>query len=193
MKIKLFGLALLLGSSFAAAQTASAPAENGAAAHPRGALQASTAPDKSTGLDKIAAYAGTWKLEAEHFDTPFSKASKESTTIRNECWRSAGFYACDQFVNGDSKALIVFTYDAAKNVYATYPVPADGSKAGSGKLLIEGDTWTFPWQDEDGGKPVYFRVVNVWKSPDTIEYRQEFSRDNAQWTQTAKGTEHRAR
>ncbi len=141
------------------------------------------------GIHAIAAYAGTWKLTAEHFHTPFSKASKETTTIRNDCWASGVYYACDQFVNGESKALIVFTYDAAKDVYTTYPIPSDGSKAGSGKLLIQGNTWTFPWEDENGGKPVYFRVVNVWSSPTSIEYRQEFSRDKEKWTLMAKGSE----
>jgi hypothetical protein len=140
-------------------------------------------------IDTIAAYNGTWKTETEHFATAYSKAGKESTTLRNDCWRSAGFYACDQFVNGESKALIVFTYDSKNDIFHSYPIPANGDPAGSGKLLIKGNVWTFPWEDTNDGKTVYFQVVNVFTAPDRIEYRQEFSTDKTHWTLTAKGTE----
>jgi hypothetical protein len=142
-----------------------------------------------SGLDRIKAYEGSWKLQSEHFDTAFSKTSKESNTIRNECWRSAGFYACDQFVDGESKALIVFTYNAKDDAYTTYPIPAGGGEPSSGKLLIKGNVWTFPWESKEGGKTTYFQVVNVFTAPDTIEYRQEFSADKSHWTVMAKGTE----
>ncbi len=140
-------------------------------------------------LDKVAVYSGTWNLKAEHFATPYSKASKEATTIKNDCWRSGNYFACNQFVDGDSKALLIFTYNAKDDTYTSYPIPQGGGKAGSGKLLIKGDVWTFPWEDEADGKPVYFQVVNVFTSPGTIEYRQEFSTDNVHWTLMAKGTE----
>jgi hypothetical protein len=145
--------------------------------------------EAATGIDKISAYAGTWKTETEHFATPYSKAGKESSTLRNDCWRSAGFYACDQFVNGESKALIVFTYNSKEDSYISYPIPTDGSPASSGKLLIQGNVWTFPWEDKDNGKTVFFHVVNVFTSPGQIEYRQEFSTDNTHWTVMAKGLE----
>lgn len=140
-------------------------------------------------LDKITAYAGTWKIQTEHFNTAFSKAGKESSTLHNDCWRSAGFYACDQFVDGESKALIVFTYDAKEGVYRSYPIPSGGGEAGSGKLIIRGNEWTFPWESTDGGKTTYFRVVNVFPGPDAIEYRQEFSTDKIHWTLMARGSE----
>jgi len=143
------------------------------------------------GIEKIAAYQGTWKIETEHFNTRFSKAAKESSTLRNDCWRSAGFFVCDQFVNGESKDLIVFSYDAKDDSYGSYSVPAGGGEGGSGKLLIKGNVWTFPWQDKQDGKTVYFQVVNTFTAPGTIEYRQEFSEDKVHWTVTAKGIEHK--
>src|SRR5271165_1931247 len=139
------------------------------------------------GIDKILAYKGTWKIETEHFQTRFSKAAKESSTLRNDCWRSAGFFVCDQFVDGESKDLIVFTYDAAEGIYHSYSVPAAGGDGGGGKLIIKGNVWTFPWQDKQDGKTVYFQVVNTFTTPGTIEYRQEFSEDNVHWTVTARG------
>ncbi|MDE2197098.1 MAG: hypothetical protein KGJ56_07910 [Gammaproteobacteria bacterium] len=160
---------LVLGSS-AAAATNGQPAAGG-------------------GLDKIAAYAGTWKTGTEHFATPFSKAGKESATLRNDCWRSAGYYACDQLVNGDSKALIVFTYDAKDDTYATYPIIAGSGNVQSGKLIIKGNVWTFPWKVTEKGKTSYFRVLNIFMTPDTIEFRQEYSQDQVHWFQMAQGFE----
>jgi hypothetical protein len=141
-------------------------------------------------IDRIQAYAGTWKVQTEHLATPFSKAGHEATTLHNDCWKSAGFYACNQFVNGESKALIVFTFDAKNNRYTTYPIPAGGGDPGSGALVIDGNTWIYPWSIADAsGKKTYFRVVNVFTSATHIEYRQEFSADQSHWTVMAHGTE----
>lgn len=152
-------------------------------------LSAASCAAGANSIDTISAYAGTWKIDTEHFATPYSKVGKESTTVRNDCWKSAGFYACDQFVNGESKALIVFTYSAKDDLFHSYPIPVDGGPAGSGKLLIKGNVWTYPWEDTSEGKTVYFQVVNVFVAPDRIEYRQEFSTDKTHWTVTAKGME----
>lgn len=153
-------------------------------------ISASLAAENPAGLDRIAAYAGTWKIETENLATPFSKAGKESSTLRNECWRNGAFYVCDQFVNGESKALVIFTEGADAATYNSYSVPADGGKAGpGGKLLISGNTWTFPWEYERDGKTVHFHVVNVFSTPKTIEFRREFSEDNEHWTVMARGHE----
>lgn len=145
------------------------------------------------GIEKIAAYEGTWKIEIEHLNTRFSKAGKETTNLRNVCWRSAGYYVCDQFVNGESKTLIVFTYNSKDDTYNSYPIPAGGGEPASGKLTIKGNVWTFPWEDKIDGKVMYFQVVNVFTAPGVIEYRQEFSEDKAHWTVTARGHEEKVK
>ncbi len=145
----------------------------------------------AAGIDTISAYAGSWKSHIVHYKTTYSKPRIEDTSLKNDCWRSGGYFACDQFVDGPSAALIVFTYDGKNDIYHTYTVPTDGSPAGSGKLIISGDTWTFPWQDKDNGKTVYERVVNIFHDPNTIEFREEFSLDQSHWTVTARGLEHR--
>ena len=144
---------------------------------------------QANGIDAIQAYAGTWKTETEHFDTAYSNAGKESSTLHNDCWKSSGFYACNQIVNGESKALIVFTYDDKSKTYTTYPIPAAGGAPGSGKLMIEGNVWTYPWENTENGKTTYFRVVNTFTAPNRIEFRQEFSTDKQKWTLMAKGSE----
>ena len=141
------------------------------------------------GVDVIWAYAGVWNVETENFDTAHSKASHEKRTLRNACWKDGGYLACNQYVDGDSKVLIVFTYNAKDNLYTSYQIPQGGGEPGSGKLMVEGNVWTFPWQIKEGDTTTYFRVVNVFTAPGRIEYRQEFSSDKVHWTLMAKGQE----
>lgn len=68
-------------------------------------------------------------------------------------------------------------------------MPADASDAESGKPVIEGNLWTYPWDIKQDGKTVYFRVVNVFTAPGTIEYRKELSTDKTHWTVMAKDHE----
>lgn len=154
-------------------------------------LCAATRAASAAGIDTITAYTGSWTSHIVHYKTQYSKPRTEDSHLRNDCWRSAGYFACDQIVEGTSKALIVFTYDPKRNVYHNYAVPTDGSAASSGTLIVQGDTWTFPWQDSDKGKTVYGRVLNIFHGPDTIEFRQEYSFDKAHWIVTARGTERR--
>lgn len=143
-------------------------------------------------IDAIAAYDGTWKAHIVHVKTALSEARTDDSTIRNECRRSPGYAACEQAVDGDTKALLVFTYDPKQKTYTSHVFPtAEGAQMGSGTLVIAGNTWTFPWQDRAGGKDVYVRIVNTFADPDTIQFREEFSYDNHRWTVTATGTERR--
>jgi hypothetical protein len=152
-----------------------------------------TAPLAQTpaGIDVIRAYQGTWDVTIDHLDTAHSKASHEKSSLRNDCWKSGGYFACNQYVNGESKILLVFTYDEKAHEYTSYQVPLDAGDAGSGKLRIDGSVWTYPWQLKDGDKVTWFHVVNVFTAPDKIEFRQEFSDDNTHWTLMARGSEHR--
>lgn len=163
------------------------------AAAPAAASAAPPAAASGTGLDVIAAYAGTWQTDIRYQDTPYSKKYEAKYQLHNDCWRSAGYYACDQVVDGKSQALVVFTYDPAKG-YATYPIPAGGSSTiHAGRLMIDGKAWTFPWQTSKGGKTTYFHVINTWTSPDGIDFRQEYSEDGKQWQTMAEGHETRVK
>lgn len=143
----------------------------------------------TAGIDAIMAYAGTWKVKGERFTTLFSTAGKEDSTLRNECFKSGGYVACNQYVNGESKVLIVYTYNDLLKLYTTYPIPPNGQAASAGRLQIVGNVWTFPWEVTQGGATTYFHVVNVFTGSNHIDYAQEFSTDNVHWTLMAKGSE----
>ncbi|MGA9854919.1 MAG: hypothetical protein WBR29_06565 [Gammaproteobacteria bacterium] len=142
-----------------------------------------------TGLDKLAVYAGTWKTETGHFDTPFSKAGKDSATIKNDCWRSGDYYACNQYLNGKSKVLLIYTYDAKHDTYTVYPIVAGDANVQPDKLIIHGNVWTFPWETKEKGKTIYFHVIDAFTAIDTIEHREEYSMDKVRWYPMAQGYE----
>jgi hypothetical protein len=150
-------------------------------------------PSPTAEVDPVWPYAGTWSVAIDHFDTAHSKASHEQTTLRNACWKDGGYMACNQYIDGDSKVLIVFTYSGRNGVYANYQIPLHGGEPGTGTLYIEGNAWTFPWQIEEGDKITFYRVVNVFLTPDKIDFRQEFSIDRINWTAMAHGVETRVK
>ncbi|HSC48493.1 MAG TPA: hypothetical protein VLG68_10450 [Gammaproteobacteria bacterium] len=152
------------------------------------ALAADT--QNSTALDKLKIFAGAWKSDSQNFDTIYSSAGAVSSLQTNACGHDGDFYVCNQSSNGVSRVLLVFTYKGGDTYGVTY-VPADGSRAVSGELLIAGNTWTYPGQITKFGQVTYLRTVNVFTNPDTIEYRQEFSVDQQNWTLMAQGRETR--
>jgi hypothetical protein len=143
-------------------------------------------------LAAIAVYAGTWRAAADQVDSQFSKAGHTSKLIQNVCWRAQRFYACSQIVDGKQLALVVYTWDPKRGTYGAYSIPADGGSAGSrGQLVIEGNDWTFPWDQQVAGGAVHVRVINHFVGRDRIEYRREISKDGVNWTVIEKGVEER--
>src|SRR5580700_4406193 len=82
------------------------------------------------GLDVMKIYAGVWKISGERFATAHSDAGKEETTLRNDCWQSGAYFACNQYVDGESKVLLVFTFNDKDKTYTSYQIPQGGSKTG---------------------------------------------------------------
>ena len=149
----------------------------------------SAATTSPAGVDRLMAYSGQWKIETQSFDTANSKAGRDTHTLVNDCWKSDAWVACRQIVDGKSQVLLVFTCPGDGDNCTSYPISADGSPAGSGKLVITGNTWTFPWTTTQNGKTTWFRVVNEWSSPTTIEFHQEFSTDGTHWVRMTAGHE----
>lgn len=96
-------------------------------------------------------------------------------------------------VDDKSGALLVFSYNVGDKSYSTYSITPGAASVPRGRLVITGNVWTYPWHEIDKGKTTYFRVLNVFTAPDTIEFRQEYLTDRAHWTRTATEQEHRLR
>ncbi|HEV2112159.1 MAG TPA: hypothetical protein VGT99_12450 [Gammaproteobacteria bacterium] len=147
---------------------------------------------QSSDLDRLNVFAGTWKSEAENYDTIFSKAGIVSSTLVNQCWKAGAFFVCNQSVNGVSRVLLAFGYKGGDTYFVNY-VPADTGRAVSGTVIIAGGVWTYPGQQTKLGQTTYFRTVDIFNDNDNIDFREEFSTDNQNWTLMSKGHETRVR
>jgi len=146
----------------------------------------------ATGLDRLNVFAGTWKSESETYKTPYSEEGTVTSTLDNQCWKAGAFFICNQSVNGTSRVLLAFVYKGGDTYDVTY-VPADGSHASNGTLLVDGGVWTYPGEQHKYGQVVYFRNVNIYANTDSLDYREEYSTDQQNWTLMAKGHETRVR
>jgi hypothetical protein len=158
---------------------------------PLSAFAAGARPAAADDVGVFARYAGTWRVELHHVETPYSKASNETMTVKNDCWRSEIFYVCDQIIDGAPKALIVFFYNAEDKRYGSFPITARSDAVHPGDVQVDGKTITFPWQINDNGKAIHMRIVNTFTSADSMDFRNEYSEDGKNWTAMATGIEHK--
>ena len=138
------------------------------------------------GLDRLTVFAGSWQSNLENYETPYSHAATISSTLVNQCWKAGAFFMCNLAANGESRVLLVFTYKGGDSYGVTF-VPADGSHAVNGSLIVAGGVWTFPGQSTKLGQTVYFRTVNMFSDLNNYDYREEFSTDQLTWTLMSKG------
>ncbi|HEY1992053.1 MAG TPA: hypothetical protein VGH71_06285 [Gammaproteobacteria bacterium] len=143
-------------------------------------------------LDRLDVFAGTWKSDVQNFKTPYSEASDGSSTLVNQCWKTGAFFVCNQSVNGVSRAMLVFSFRGG-DTYNEVEVGADTGHGANGTLLVDGGVWTFPGQFHRLGQVVYVRTVNIYDGTDALDFREEYSDDQVNWTMMSKGHETRIR
>jgi len=129
-------------------------------------------------------YQGTWDVKRSA-----AGAAPVSDKLQNDCAEIGRFFLCQQTVNGKVGALIVFTPAETTGHYYTQAIMPDGKAGGRGELEIQGDRWTYPSKEEDGGKTKYYRTVNVFSGKDRIHFEQSESADGKTWTVNASGDE----
>lgn len=146
-------------------------------------------------LKLVAFYNGHWHSEDESFDTPFSKASKETVEIDNTCTASGEFYVCHQQVSkpsGPASSLVIFLWNAKERLFDTYVVDTSGGDIDHGHLTIKGNVYTWGAAKPDSSGPNEWRTLNTFSGSDHIVYKVQVSSDRgAHWTTTRQGNESR--
>ncbi len=156
------------------------------------AATSSAAADAPSPLDRLNIFAGTWKSDTQTFKTPYSEEGSSSYTLVNQCWKAGAFFLCNQSVDGVSRTMLVFSYKGG-DTYKEVAVSADSGMGSNGTLLVDGGVWTFPGETHKLGQVVYFRTVNIYDGSDSLDYREEYSDDQQNWTLMAKGHETRVK
>ncbi len=125
-------------------------------------------------------YNGTWKV---------SIPGKPTDTLIDHCARTGLFFACEQNVNGNPAALVVFVPVDTEGHYRTSPVSKEGAGMGSGDLEIKGNHWTFLGKSEEGGKTTWYRTTNDFTDDSHIHFEQSQSTDKVHWEVQRTGDE----
>ena len=154
-------------------------------------VSSANAGEKAAEVDTFARYAGTWKMQLNYVESAHSKARAESMTVTNDCWHSDFFYVCNQIIDGKSRALIVFFYDPVAKRYGSYPIAVGADTVHPATVVVDEKSITFPYDMQDNGKTVHMRIVNTFTTPDTLDFKQEYSEDGQKWVAMATGVEHR--
>jgi hypothetical protein len=139
-------------------------------------------------------YQGKWNM--------VETGARKIDRLENRCARTGLFFACEQVVNGKPLALIVFLpiaqpADAATGVpqyYRNQALLADASPGGEwGKLAIQGDQWTYTWENKAGGNTTYWKNINTFYGADRITFEVSNSTDGKTWKLRKSGEERRAK
>ena len=138
-------------------------------------------------------YDGKWDVIMASSDR-----AADPVHLENHCAKVGEFFACDQVVNGKNTALVVFLpvgpLENGGYAYRNQTLWMERSGSGGwGNLEIVGDRWVYSSEENDSGKKIYHRTVNVFSGNDKIHFEVQRSDDGAKWTTTMSGDEARAK
>ncbi len=132
-------------------------------------------------------YQGTW-----HVSRSDLAAGAKPEELQNQCALLGKYFACQQTINGQAGALIIFIPAAKAGQYYTQNIRVDGFASGRGNLEIAGDHWTYISTRDESGRTVYYRTTNVFTGKNRIHFESAESGDGKSWKVTGSGDEVRA-
>jgi len=141
-------------------------------------------------LDALMVYDGDWSVSAEK---PWSGATPGTIDhLTSRCRRFTAYVACEQSVNGNPLALIVFTLGDRPGRLNTRTIAPNGLAGSRGDFMIDGEHWTYVDRPPVGSAGPWSRVENFIIDRDHIRFEEYESLDEgATWTRTNAGTEQR--
>lgn len=130
-------------------------------------------------------YQGTWHVTRK--DAP---AGSKPDELINQCALVGQYFVCQQTVNKQPGALLIFIPAKQAGQYLTQNVRPDGRASSIGNLEISGNRWTYSsrW-DQGAGKTTFYRTTNVFSGKNRIHFEQAESPNGKDWTITGSGDE----
>jgi hypothetical protein len=129
-------------------------------------------------------YNGSWRITRKNL-APGAKPDD----LVNQCALVGKYFTCQQTINGETGALLVFVPANKPGHYYTQNVRLDGRATGRGDLEIEGDRWTYSTTWNQGGTTTYYKTINTFTGRDRIHFEQLESKNDKDWTTTNSGDE----
>lgn len=129
-------------------------------------------------------YNGSWRVTRKDL-APGAKPDR----LVNQCALVGKYFTCQQTVNGEPGALLIFVPANQPGQYHTQNVRLDGRASGRGALEIEGSRWTYSSTWDQGGTTTYYKTLNTFTGGNRIHFEQLESKNNKDWTTTNSGDE----
>jgi Protein of unknown function (DUF1579) len=146
-------------------------------------------PEPSPDLKKLDYFAGTWHFEGDMKPSPYWSSGKFSSTDHNE-WMPGGFYLVSQAdfrtPLGREKGLAVWGYRNDDKVYTYHEFDSMGEFL-SATGTVQGDTWTWLWDDKVDGKPIKGRYTLKILSPTSYAFKFETASSGGEWSTGMEG------
>ena len=126
-------------------------------------------------------YNGTWRI---------TRKDQKPEELVNHCAQFSKYFSCEQTVDGTVVSLVVYIPSSTAGQYYTQAIMPEGRAGGLGNLTINGNTWTFSsnW-NQGGGTHTYYQTINIFSGKDKIHFEQQESTDRKEWKTTGSGDE----
>jgi hypothetical protein len=140
----------------------------------------------------LSAFVGQWEGGGTFYDTAMSKAGK--ITSKTDCsWSPSGHYlVCEQTLTDDKgthQQLTVYTPSDDADDFTYYTITGSAAPF-TGRVKIDGNTWTYDNKFEQDGKKTEVRTTNTFAADDE-SFKTEYSVDGGPWTTMLDGKSHR--
>ncbi len=129
-------------------------------------------------------YQGIWQISPQNL-----AANAKPDELKNECALVGKYFVCQQTVNGQAGALLIFIPAKQAGRYYTQNVMPTGRASGRGDLEISGDRWIYSSTWDQGGKTTYYRTTNVFTGKNHIHFEQAESGNGSEWSVKNSGDE----
>ncbi len=145
---------------------------------------------RSTEVEKLGYYVGTWEGHGETKRGPLGSAGKLAS--RQTCnWFAGGYQVIchgeEQGPSGKRQFLNVLAYDDSSKAYTEYSVSSRGEAEYDRGGSLVGRTLMFIVDSDAGGKPAKFRYSETHVSQNRYTYRAEVAVDGGTWAELAEG------
>ncbi len=142
----------------------------------------------------LTPFVGHWEGGGKFYATSMSAAG--SVTSKTDCaWSAQGHYlVCEQTLvdeKGTHQQLTVYTPSDEGSDF-TYYTSTGSASPFTGKVKIEGNTWTYDNTFDQDGKKTEVRTTNTF-SGDEESFKTEFSVDAGPWTTMLEGKSQRSK
>ncbi|MFP5230692.1 MAG: hypothetical protein ACLGXA_24000 [Acidobacteriota bacterium] len=131
---------------------------------------------------QLRLYDGAWTVTMHD-----ASGKARSDLLVNACHAFDRYFACQQSVNGNVGALVVYIPESTPGHFHTQNVLPDGRALGPGELTIEGSRWTYLSHHEENGTTTWYRTTNDFSGNNRIHFESAQSADQKTWTVTMSG------